>query len=284
MVKRMNSVSSIRKDLLTLKNILTTDEIRLAGGEPLLNPSLLEIIKNIKAIGIAKKITLITNGVLLHKMSKDIWQEIDQLWLSLYPNIKYQWNITEIRKKCNQYQVRLWEKHMPTFQLTMLNNKIPKKFRNFVFQNCGLAHEWSCNLIHRGRFYRCAPAAYMQERQALNNIEFDNKKQDSVDLYNKHQLKNTLKQYLDNKTKPLQACSYCLGSLGKEIPNVQLNNKRRQQELLEDHSNLAMLISPKSIIRSMITKPFRETQTLQYLKNFYRYGNIKQQNLHPHLK
>jgi len=47
-------------------------DFRLNGDEPFLHPELLEVVAAIRGSGIADKITLVTNGVQLHKASEEL--------------------------------------------------------------------------------------------------------------------------------------------------------------------------------------------------------------------
>ena len=70
-------LDEISKTLKILSKYLHCDVIRLLGGEPTLNDSLLEIVEKVKKIGISNKISIPTNGTILNKISEDIINNID---------------------------------------------------------------------------------------------------------------------------------------------------------------------------------------------------------------
>ena len=67
-----------------LKDNVKPDLFKIAGGEPTLHPEIDEIIKVIKRYKIANQVRVVSNGLLIHRMSEYFWQEIDQL-TALYP-------------------------------------------------------------------------------------------------------------------------------------------------------------------------------------------------------
>ncbi len=66
--------SSIHKDLLKLKELsITIHNITILGGEPLLHPKLNEIMDAVKDVYPDSRLGVITNGLLLLKMSPQFW-------------------------------------------------------------------------------------------------------------------------------------------------------------------------------------------------------------------
>jgi len=265
MARHFSPVDEIETDLKALKGIVASEQIRLAGGEPLMHPNLLEILQIARASGVAKYVTLITNGVLLTKVPEALWTMIDRLWISMYPNIKYHWEPEQIRAKCREHKVELFLDRKTSFNLTMINREISPKWAARVFNHCLMAHSWGCNVVLRGRWFMCPIAAFSQERLALKGIAFDNKEHDSIALHGNPNLRQDLERYLSNKKKPLKACSYCLGTVGREIEPRQLAKKGRRAELDADHGNLISLISVRNTIKSLTMGVVRKSRTIEDL-------------------
>ena len=61
--------SVVGKDLRSLSRFLKCQVVRILGGEPLLHPSLKELLKEVKCSNISANICLVTNGILL-KMNR----------------------------------------------------------------------------------------------------------------------------------------------------------------------------------------------------------------------
>jgi hypothetical protein len=77
--KSFLDAGQFERDLNVLKKAMTADEFRMVGGEPLQHPELETLIEIVRRSGIAGRVVLVTNGVLLDKASDRLWQSIDRL-------------------------------------------------------------------------------------------------------------------------------------------------------------------------------------------------------------
>lgn len=265
--KRFSTIDGIQRDLQALQGVLSADMIRLAGGEPLLHPKLLDVVRIARDSGVARKIVVNTNGVLLHRVPQAIWKMIDGLWISLHPGTKYRWRSSDIQSLCDEHGIHLWMKETPLFRRTVVNDRIPDWLTPLVYRNCCIAHEWSCHLIHQGRFYICPTAAFMEERLERSGVQFTNKEQDGVALHNNPRLRDELAAYLANKKVPLKACSHCLGTIGRKMANRQLDVAGRRAELDEPNSRLWSLVSAGGLVRSMLLSPMYQSRIYKDLRN-----------------
>jgi len=87
-------------DLFTLSNILHADVWGALGGEPTLNPKLVDILKIARESGIADTIEVWTNGLTLPRMSEEFWRSFDVLVLSIYPGKHDEDSLAWIAAKC----------------------------------------------------------------------------------------------------------------------------------------------------------------------------------------
>jgi hypothetical protein len=227
------SLDDFRRDMEALATVLHAKELKFVGGEPLLHPQLLEFIREARRIRISNHITLITNGVLLHTLSDEAWPLIDIIWLSIYPGVKYKFEMGELEAKVKKHNVRFWKKDTPAFFLTLLNKRIENPTTvERIYRNC--YKRITCHTVYEGRYFKCAPAALMQKRLALIDIPFPNKEADGVRIHDNPALRAELSAFL-SKDEPLEACSYCLGDSGPVRPYQQLSKKGREADLAEDH-------------------------------------------------
>src|SRR5262245_60044112 len=102
------SVEEFAKDLAALAPVYHVFEFLLTGGEPLLHPRLLDVIDTIRASGVTEKITLMTNGVLLHKAPEQLWSKIDKVGVSIYPGVKRTLDEGQIRALAARHGLLLW--------------------------------------------------------------------------------------------------------------------------------------------------------------------------------
>src|SRR5690242_16451548 len=82
------SLAGVQADLAVLAGVLQADEIKLVGGEALMHPQVIDFMKMMREIKIAKRVVLITNGVLLHNFT-DVYKYVDRIWVSIYPGVKH---------------------------------------------------------------------------------------------------------------------------------------------------------------------------------------------------
>jgi GTP 3',8-cyclase len=85
-LEKKNNFLSYKEFVVLLKALLekiSISEIRLTGGEPTLYPELIELVKEIKSLGI-EKVSMTTNGYLLEKLAKPLkLAGLDSINLSL---------------------------------------------------------------------------------------------------------------------------------------------------------------------------------------------------------
>src|ERR1700691_3146721 len=136
-------VALFQRDLTVLSQVLHLGELKLLGGEPLLHPDLLEFLRCARASGIAKEITLVTNGLLLHRCDPATFELIDRLWVSLYPSIKLRVGVRELKSLAKRYSFKLELRRSDTFQTTTINSRHQDAaLVRRIFTRCALAHTW----------------------------------------------------------------------------------------------------------------------------------------------
>ncbi len=82
------SVGSVKEDLRHINRLgIRASFIRILGGEPTLNPHLIEIINTVRQSNIVEAIHIVTNGTRLHRMDQSFWDAIDIAQISLYPGV-----------------------------------------------------------------------------------------------------------------------------------------------------------------------------------------------------
>jgi MoaA/NifB/PqqE/SkfB family radical SAM enzyme len=233
---RFASIESFSSDLRALAQVFHSREFRILGGEPLLHPQLLDFLTEARRIGIADKIVLFTNGVLLHEVPDGLWKLIDQLKISAYPGVRRRLDDARCAEICKAHNVELTIKNINQFEVITINNCITDtELVRAIYRECKSRTVWSCHTVYEGRFYKCPVAPFTGARLALRGVAFDNVASDGVALHNNPNLYEELDRYL-NSPVPLAACSYCLGSSGRSVPHRQLNRKGHLQWLAEDNT------------------------------------------------
>jgi organic radical activating enzyme len=248
---------SFARDVEVLSTVLQAREFKFVGGEPLLHPQLVDFLRVAKDVQIAKRLVLVTNGVLLHRAPDELWELIDGMWISIYPGVKHRFDWDWVQRIADEHQIWVWRKETPEFAERLLVEEVRnEELVRMVFQNCDLAHLESCHTIHEGRYYMCAPSVWTQPRLALRGVTFENRESDSVAIHDNASLYEDLDNLI-RRQEPLEACRYCLGSWARRTPNVQSTKKRTEEFLTRKPENLAELIDPEMLVPRSFTEQNR---------------------------
>lgn len=219
------------RDLTALARVFHASQLRILGGEPLLHPELPFFLAEARRIGIADRIAIFTNGVRLHQAPDELWDLIDELWISVYPGVARRLSDDACARICKAHGVSLHISHWVEFGKTLINQRIENPaLVKAIFRECKSA---DCHTVHEGRFYRCCVAPFTRQRLALRGIDFDNHAIDGVALHDNVNLYEDLDACLNGRS-PLAACSFCLGTSGPMVQHRQLNQRGRTMWLEED--------------------------------------------------
>ncbi len=242
------SVEELVQDLAALSEVYHVFEFRLTGGEPLLHPRLLEVIDAIRDSGVAEKIMLVTNGVLLHNAPAGLWERIDKLWVSIYPGVKRKLSHEDVRALATRHGLLAWYKPIDHFSMKLLHseNRDPDLIRT-VYSTC--TNRASCHTLHNGRYFKCSSSPFIPDwlrRVGSGSPDFSG---GSVPVRNNPDLRRQLEQYLRNE-QPLIACSYCLGCAGRTTASRQMNKPAMQAWLAEKDPDVREMIDWKYITQT----------------------------------
>jgi len=221
--KKFPSIESFYSDITQLGEGLHAKEIRLCGGEPLLNPEINSFIEIAKRAGIADSISVTTNGLALHKMNDDFWENVDSLVITLYPKVHLEENLIEgFKRNAKQSNTDLKLFSNPYFRTTIVTQPHPKDLiTDLIFKTCDNVHLHHCHTIHEGKFYKCAVPPFLPEYLAKMRIADYDPVQDAFDIHKAKDIFNELKAFLLS-SETMEACRYCLGYLGKSQAHCQL--------------------------------------------------------------
>jgi organic radical activating enzyme len=249
--KSFLDAGQFERDLNVLKKAMTADEFRMVGGEPLQHPELETLIEIVRRSGIAGRVVLVTNGVLLDKASDRLWQSIDRLWLSIYPGVSLGLPLDEIEARCRENNVVLDARPTHQFRVVLVNNRIEDKgLVGEIYRECKTAHVWKCFTVRNGYFYKCSKGSIMRDRLHHLGIYEDDDAVDGVSLDTTEKLGDRLQAYLDSR-EPLRACRFCLGTSGPLVPHRQQNKRALDAEIAADHRQLIQEMISKRAARSL---------------------------------
>jgi organic radical activating enzyme len=254
-------VAQFQRDVAVLSQVLHLGELKLLGGEPLLHPDLPQFLRYARASGVADEITLVTNGLLLHRCDPAIFELIDRLWVSLYPGVRIRVQEGELESLSKRHNFKLELNRINSFRVTTINSRHrDTTLVRRIFRRCSLAHGWSCHTIHEGYYFKCSPAPLLTARMALRGESVVNRALDGVKIHDNPRLREELEAYL-REEKPLKACYYCLGSSGLSFPHRQLKSRELREEINTSHPEPeALLLDAKSrLMRTALEQVYRRS-------------------------
>jgi organic radical activating enzyme len=211
-------------DLQVLARAYHVTEARLLGGEPLLHPDLLAVVGAVRASGVADRVCIVSNGLLLARMDTQLWQAIDRIELSLYPGrTPGDAQMERIRELAAAHGVALVESRVEKFRVpyTEVVTTDPALVHR-IYQSCKIVHEWNCVTVANGRVYRC-PQSYFLPK--LLPDKFDDPEVDSLALSEDEDFGLRLQKFLRSPA-PLVSCTHCLGTVGRLEQHVQIRRDK----------------------------------------------------------
>lgn len=209
--------------LKILSKYLHCEVIRLIGGEPTLNHNLSSIAKNIKKINIADKIAIATNGIFIDKIQEDVLKNVDIFEISNYHYSEHLTNkiINWAKNVKEKYNIKTYIYMYKYFResISYLKNEDTDLIKK-IYDTCIVSHDWQCFNVFEGYFFKC-PQAIAISRNIENNYMDTN----GIKIEDDSNLEDRLYEYI-NDDKPLKACSYCLGTVGKFIELTQISRDK----------------------------------------------------------
>ena len=217
--RSMADPGQVHDDLAALATVYRCDFVKLLGGEPLLHRDVASIADAARSTGIAERIVLCSNGVLLDRADDRVWASIDEMEVSVYPGHEPDSNTLAVATaRARDHGVRFHLNRTSHFResYSEFGTRDANLARD-VFATCKMAHVWRCHTVHDGSFYRCPPSVFIP--LVVDGAE--GRLPDGIPLSPTDDLFERLGSHL-TATDPLDACSRCLGSVGRRFEHVQL--------------------------------------------------------------
>jgi len=220
--KKFPSLESFISDLGALAEVVHARVFRLLGGEPLLNPEINSFVAAAKRSGIADRVMVTTNGLLLHRMDDTFWRSIDLVLVTVYPGISLERQLDEASDKAAKFDTELWLFPMNHFRTTIVTEPHPNDWlTSAIFMTCRDAQIFQCNMIHEGYLYKCAVPPFLPDYLARLGKDGYEPRQDGFPIHGTRDSLRGLADFLMSTETP-EACRYCLGYLGIDQNHRQL--------------------------------------------------------------
>lgn len=194
----------VEHDLNTLAPIMHAEKWGALGGEPLLHKKLVDILKIVRQSGIADRLEVWTNGLMVEAMGPEFWRSFDILVVSIYPGVLGTAAITRIEDLCATHGVTLEKKDervRPNFRTLFEKAPTCGEVTRRKFEAC-FFRKYSRSASY-GYFFTCCCAPHMP--MLMQGKPFGT---DGIPIHGITEA--ALTEYL-TRTEPLGACDLCAG-------------------------------------------------------------------------
>jgi hypothetical protein len=195
-------------------SVLAPRVLKLVGGEPLLHPEIVELLRVARRSRIAPRVSLTSNGHRLGRMPDAFWEQLDALTISLYPSAPLpEALVAEVERKAARWQVRLnWKRQARFVTMSLPRPRTDEVETARVYARCWLRER--CHLVRDGRFYACTRPVHLE---SLLGHDLTG---DGVPLAGCEAA--ALLEYLQREP-PLAACAHCAGGDAPMAPHRLLS-------------------------------------------------------------
>ncbi|MCI8650192.1 MAG: radical SAM protein [Anaerotruncus sp.] len=228
------SIENIKRDVTRMSELLNGGVTRIGvmGGEPLLHPNLLEILSVTRKVFPNSIIQLVTNGLLLLKMSEEFWTCCCDNKIVIV-NTRY-----PIDQDYERMQITAKE-HKVAFEFYGNTGEVQKtSYKNpldISGQQNPISSFWSCYhannlcLLMEGKLYGCTIAPNIRHFNKKFGTHMELEPGDYLDIHNA-QNSDELFNFL---AKPKPFCRYCMSNK-RTFGHIWERSKQEMSEWLPD--------------------------------------------------
>ena len=226
--ERSMSVADVRATCVRLREVVRPDVLKIMGGEPLLHPDVGGVLRAVRESGVAPRIRLFTNGLLLRTLDDAAFALLDELTVSSYASAPLRPDlVAETEERARRFDVVLNLKPVDTFSTVLSRVARSTLEAQAAYDACWLRHR--CLVVREGVFYKCTRAAYHADYHALVDVEARDADAEATQRaegirLDAEDFAARLASYLGSSEK-LESCTHCHGSSGPLAPHVQLRKR-----------------------------------------------------------
>jgi hypothetical protein len=215
------------KDVQALSNVCELDDLLLIGGEPLINPHIDDYLAAARDSGVAKNYGVVTNGILLHRMTNRFFELVDFILVSAYPATSPSRKAVDelMLARAHQFSFKYNVNNMDSFY-NIETPKLSESEAQRSFDGC--RRRVHMPLIHSGFFYKCmrppTTREYLESHKMCEEVP-DFASIDGVSLDTENLL-SALKDYMHD-SGALQSCSFCQLGIRDSYMNTPYHRARR---------------------------------------------------------
>lgn len=184
-----------------------TQQIRLLGGEPLLNPDINKFLLVARECFPLTEIMIITNGLLLPQMDETFWEVCRENHIVISPTyypVNFDYDAAAELAKAHDVEYRYFAVKgiKENFWKCVMDSQ---GLQDCGWNYCRCTAANSCIYLQHGRLYTCPTAPTAHYLNEAFGTQFHESPHDSIDIY---QAKSA-EEILEFLAKPIPFCRYC---------------------------------------------------------------------------
>lgn len=226
--ERGMSVADVRATCARLREVVRPEVLKIMGGEPLLHPDVGGVLRAVRESGVAPRVRLFTNGLLLRTLDDASFAALDELTVSSYASAPLRPElIAETEERARRFDVVLNLKPVDTFSTVLSRGARSEAEARAAYDACWLRHR--CLVVRDGVFYKCTRAAYHADYHARVDVSERDADAEATQRalgvpLDAPDFAVRLAAYLGSPEK-VASCTHCHGSSGPLAPHVQLRKR-----------------------------------------------------------
>lgn len=205
--KEFLDIDEYQRDCAQLSKLFDAEAeyIYLVGGEPLLHPNLIEIMRITREAFSYGRIAIITNGILLPSLGESFWTACKEYRIEILPTkypISLDYSGIEEQIKQKDVMCHPFADAMPYMLRTPLSLKGDQPVEE-TFYSCN--HSNNCVTLRHGKLYTCEIAAHAHHLKKYFNLDISLSQRNGVDIYTVQ----SAEELMEKLTRPIPFCRYC---------------------------------------------------------------------------
>lgn len=201
--------ADVERDITAAAKVMHAGVACLLGGEPTSHPELLRLMRFTAASGLADRVQVLTNGMRLHKMKDEFWDELDQLKVSIYPGKTQPENVelAKQRQREHGFELDFYDVASDPFRAVLTEHHRSPESAQATYDGCW--YKTFTRKIEKGYFYRCCTSPSISQLILGLGPDADGIALDGLQP-------DALTAFLEQK-EPAKSCSRCHGNMGPRL-------------------------------------------------------------------
>lgn len=199
----------VEADITAAAKVMRAGCACILGGEPTAHKDLVRLMRFTAASGLADRVQVLTNGMRLHLMKPEFWDELTWLKISIYPGKTQPENVELANQKQREhgFQLDFYDVASDPFRAVLTKERRSYESAKATYDGCW--YKTFTRKIEKGHFYRCCTSpSISQEILGLGP--------DADGIALEGLTPDALSEFLA-RPEPMSSCYRCHGNLGPRL-------------------------------------------------------------------